>query len=209
MMKGISTIAILLLAGALVFGQGFSVGANAGMSYNILNFDNEGVDTYSDFGFGGGLVLDIAFLPMLGVEVDILYSSYKYSFSGEVLGEPASEIITINNLVVPILLKYKMATSTVSPYFLLGPSIIKNLNGTIEVTVLGVTKSGDISNDKLETDFGFQIGAGANVGVISQMCISPCVRFQYNLTGDRDWMQGVSESMYDFLFGLSFTYKIK
>lgn len=209
-MKGILTVTVLLLFCSLAFGQGFSVGANLGGSYNSMNPDDPTMDNLTGLGFGGGLVFEVDFLPMLGVELDILYSQYKYSYSGELMLIGDYDItMTYNNLVVPILLKYKFAMPTISPYFVAGPSIIKNLSGETEITLMDTTVTADFEDDELELDFGIQFGAGANIGVTPVINISPYVRFQYNLTGDLDWTDGFKESMYDILFGINFTYKIR
>jgi hypothetical protein len=207
-MKAILCVTMLLLTCSFGFGQGISIGANAGGSYNNLNPDDPMVDNMSGIGFGGGLVVDVDVLPMLGIELDVLYSMYKYDFTVDDNGESFDGTLTYNNLVVPLLFKYKMAMPAVSPYFAVGPSLIKNLSGTLEATSGGVTDSDDLEDDELELDFGLQAGAGANIGMMPGMGISPYARFQYNLTGDLDWTSVAKESMWDILFGVNFTYKI-
>jgi len=208
-MKGILTVTVLLLFCSLAFGQGFSVGANLGGSYNMWDYDVEGWETYSGIGFGGGLVFEVDFMPMLGVELDILYSMYKYSTTIEMFGIDIDQDISMNNLVVPILLKYKFAMPVVSPYFVLGPSIIRNLSGTIETSSNGISISIDVPDELLETDIGVQVGLGANIGMTPSINISPYFRFQYNITADDPDTEDNKESMQDLLFGINFTYKIK
>lgn len=198
-MKVLFTISVMLLACGMAWGQGFSVGANLGGSYNTMSSGIEGDDSYSGIGFGGGLVFDLD-LMMFGAELDVLYSMYKYSRTVN----DVEYTTTINNLVVPLLFKYKMAMPTVSPYFVLGPSIIYGMSGSYESD----GTSGDIESDDLETDIGIQVGAGANIGMMLPVNISPYARFQYNLTAN-DPDTDNSESAYDILFGVNFMYKIK
>jgi len=206
--KSLIGIIILLFIATLSFGQGLSIGANLGFNYDMSNSGIEGAKTLSGLGFGGGLVLDLSILPMLGAEVDVQYAMYKYNYSDEIGGVSFDSKTTINNLVVPVLFKYKMSMPTVSPYFVFGPSLIKNLSGTGEVTTGGITTSADVPDSLLETDFGIQVGAGANLGMVPNIGISPYFRFQYNLTAN-DPDTDNSETAYDFLFGVNFTYKIK
>jgi len=199
-MKGIFAVIILLLCSSLVFGQGLSIGANLGANYNMTNSGIEGDESASGLGFGGGLAADFDFMPMIGAELDIVYSMYKY-------GSTYNDIeytSTCNNLVVPFLLKYKMRIPIVSPYFVLGPSLIYALSASWE----GGGQSGDVPDSLVETDFGIQVGAGANLGMMAPMTISPYVRFQYNLTAN-DPDTDNSESAYDILFGVNLMYKIK
>ncbi len=199
-MKGLITVAILLLSFGLVFGQGFSLGANLGGSYNMSNSGIEGDESQSGLGFGGGLAVDMDFMPMIGGELDIVYSMYKYSGT---YGN-TEYTSTYNSLVIPFLLKYKMPMPTISPYFVLGPSLIYALSASWESD----GQSGDVPDSLLETDFGIQVGAGANLGMMAPMTISPYVRFQYNLTAN-DPDTDNSESAYDILFGVNLMYRIK
>jgi hypothetical protein len=199
-MRVLFAITIVLLTFGLVHGQGISIGANLGGSYNTANPDIANVDASTGLGFGGGLAFDIDFM-MFGAEVDVMYSMYKY---GNTINN-VDYTTTMNNLVVPVLFKYKIAMPTVSPYFVLGPSLIYGLSGTYESN----GTSTDIESDSLETDFGIQVGAGANLGMIPTIGISPYARFQYNLTADDPDTESNSESAYDILFGVIFSYKIK
>lgn len=199
-MRVLLTITVLLLACGLVSGQGISIGANLGGSYNTANSGVEGVDAATGLGFGGGLAFDFDFM-MFGAEIDVMYSMYKY---GNTINN-VDYTTTINNLVVPVLFKYKMAMPTVSPYFVLGPSLIYGMSGTAEAN----GTSADIDSEDLETDFGIQVGAGANLGMVPTIGISPYARFQYNLTADDPDTENNSESAYDILFGIIFSYKIK
>jgi hypothetical protein len=198
-MKIVLAFGVILLSFGLVFGQGLSIGANLGGSYNTMNSGVEGEDAVSGIGFGGGLALDLD-LMMFGAELDVMYSMYKYSTTVNNVDHST----TINNLVVPLLFKYKMAMPVVSPYFVLGPSLIYGMSGTYEQD----GTSTDIDSDDLETDIGIQVGVGANMGMMLPMNISPYVRFQYNLTAN-DPDTDNSESAYDILFGVNFMYKIK
>ena len=208
-MKALIAVAVLVLSFGLVFGQGFSIGANVGGSYNTANSGIEGDEAISGLGFGGGLAADLDFMPMLGAEIDIQYAMYKYSSSYEFGTDTYDVTSTMNNIVVPVLLKYKMAMPTVSPYFVLGPSLIYGLTGSVSMSGAGVDTTMDIESEDLETDFGIQVGAGANLGMMAPMTISPYVRFQYNLTADDPDTEDNSESAYDILFGVNFMYKIK
>jgi hypothetical protein len=204
-MKAFFVVSFVLLSCGLLFGQGFSVGANIGGGYHTLNPDLPDSDIMTGIGFGGGAVFELDFLPTIGVEVDVQYAVYKYSFS-----ETGFEMkADISNLVIPVLFKYKMPMPTISPYFAVGPSLIKNLSGTITMVDDGLETSWDIDSEDLETDFGLQIGAGANLGMIPSIGISPYARFQYNLTADMDDTDSAKESMHDILFGINFIYKIK
>ncbi len=208
-MRVLLTITVSLLACGLVFGQGFSIGANVGGGYHTLNLDEPDMDNMTGIGFGGGIVLELDLLPMIGAEVDVQYAMYNYSWSGDIDGAEGDISIKTNNLVVPVLFKYKMAMPTVSPYFAVGPSLIKNLSGSISMSSAEVDTTWDIDSEDLETDFGLQVGVGANIGMMPGMGISPYVRFQYNLTGDMEDTNTEKESMYDILFGVNFMYKIK
>ena len=200
-MKGLLAVMFLLISFGLVFGQGVSIGANLGGSYNSMNDDVEGIDTWSGLGFGGGFTFDINIMPMMGAEIDVMYSMYKYSNTTN----NVDYTTTINNLVVPVLFKYKMVMPIVSPYFVLGPSLIYGMSGTYESD----GTSNDIDSEELETDFGIQVGAGADIGMTPVIGISPYARFQYNLTADDPDSEENSESMYDILFGVNLMYKIK
>jgi hypothetical protein len=208
-MKALIAVAVVFMSFGLVMGQGFSVGANVGGNYNTLNFDVEGMDAWTGLGFGGGLVFEADFLPMLGAEIDVQYAMYKYGYSEEVLDYTLDMTTTLNNLVIPFLLKYKMAMPMVSPYFVLGPSLIRNLSGTVKVEMDGQSASDDIESEYLETDIGLQVGVGANISAMPPIGIAPYVRYQYNLTADDDNSPNNKESMYDILFGVNFMYKIK
>jgi hypothetical protein len=206
-MKLLLTISIVVLSFGLVLGQGMSIGANVGGSYNMASSGAEDAESVSGIGFGGGVVGEMYFMPNMGVELDIMYAMYKYSSSQEIGGTTYDYTSTINNLVVPILFKYKMPMPTFSPNFALGLSIIKQMSGTYE-TSNGTSTSADVADSLLETDFGFQVGAAADLGMMAPMTISPYVRFQYNLTAD-DPDTDDSESASDILFGVNFMYKIK
>ena len=157
-MKIILATTILLLSCGLLFGQGFSIGANVGGGYHTLNLDEPDMDNMTGIGFGGGVVFELDLLPMLGAEVDVQYAIYNYKWSGEIDDAEGEISIKTNNLVVPVLFKYKMAMPTVSPYFAIGPSLIKNLSGSITMSSDEVDTTWDIESDELETDFGLQVG---------------------------------------------------
>ncbi len=198
-MKVFLSLAVLLLSCGIVFAQGLSIGANVGGSYNTMSSGIEGDESASGLGFGGGIAVDIDLL-MFGAELDVLYSMYKYSNSINDI----DNTVTVNNLVIPLLFKYKMAMPVVSPYFVLGPSLIYGMSGTYESN----GNSYDIDSDDLDTDIGIQVGAGANLGLMLPVNVSPYARFQYNLTAN-DPDTDNSESAYDILFGVNFMYKIK
>jgi hypothetical protein len=207
-MKGILLVTVLIFTFGIASGQGFSIGANIGGGYHSLNPDEQEIDNMSGIGYGGGVVLELDMLPTIGAEVDVQYAIYNYKWSGEIDNAQGDITLKSNNLVVPVLLKYKMAIPTFSPYFVLGPSLIKNLSGSVTMSSAEVDTTWDVDSEDLETDFGIQVGAGANLGMMQAIGISPYVRFQYNLTGDME-DTNEKESMYDILFGVNFMYRLK
>ncbi len=202
-MRGLLAVTILLLATSLAFGQGFGIGANVAGSYNTASSGVEGAETQSGLGFGGGLVGVIDFMPNMGVEVDIQYAMYKYGATDDGVNYTS----TVTNIVIPILFRYSMPMPTMSPYFVVGPSIIYGLSGSWEMSN-GTSTSGDIADTLMQTDFGIQAGAGVDFNMMPQWTLSPYARFQYNLTAN-DADTDASESMYDILFGINFVYKVK
>jgi opacity protein-like surface antigen len=207
-MRGLLAVTILLLATSLAFGQGFGIGANVAGSYNTASSGVEGAETQSGLGYGGGLVGVMNFMPNMGVEVDIQYAMYKYGYSTDILDQTFDYTMTYNSIVIPILFRYSMPMPTLSPYFVVGPSIIYGLSGSIAMSGADMDTTIDIESEDLETDFGIQAGAGADFNMMPQWTLSPYARFQYNLTAN-DPDTDASESMYDILFGVNFIYKIK
>ena len=178
MIRNLFCITLATLLAMVLFAQSahaqspLSFGAKAGI--NIANLSGDAFDDAdSRTGIIIGGVIDIG-LPMLpiGLESGLYYSQQGATFSEqfEEFGESfdLESSLSLDYLTVPVLGKlYFGPPGPISPHIVAGPYFAYLLDAESEVTMNGMTVSGDISDEIESLDFGLIAGVGVdfNVGV--------------------------------------------
>ena len=178
MIRNLFCITLATLLAMVLFAQSahaqspLSFGAKAGI--NIANLSGDAFDDAdSRTGIIIGGVVDIG-LPMLpvGLETGLYYSQQgaTISESFEEFGETFDfeSTLSLDYLTIPVLGKlYFGPPGPISPHIVAGPYFAYLLDAESEVTMNGMTISGDISDETESLDFGLIAGVGVdfNVGV--------------------------------------------
>jgi len=160
-LSGVLVLLFVLFGVSGAMAQELSWGLKGGINLATLSSD----ETPSpDLNYRIGLVAGGFFTWPLGARFDIqpeaLFSQQGASASA--LGVDAK--IKIDYLVVPILMRYKTATSGNSVVFFAGPSLGVKLNAEATAESGGQTIKEDIDNDIETLDVGVVFGGGLEFG---------------------------------------------
>lgn len=167
-MKRFSAVLVLVvLCAGLSFSQvGFGIKGG-------VNFANTGgVDALAGskaltgFAAGGYLEFNVPFL--FTIQPEVLYSQKGFTAEQNVLGYDVKATGHFNYLEIPVLLKFSLPVPIVKPSLYAGPAmgILLSAKEKAEVTGLA-TQESDVKDSTASTDWGFVIGASANIAVIT------------------------------------------
>jgi hypothetical protein len=165
-----TTIVLLALITALVFGlpqycsaQGLSLGIKGGV--NMSNVTGSDVDgTEANMGLAAGAYATIGLMPSIAIQPEILFSQKGWKETGDFFGVAYEGSYKINYMEIPVLAKISFG-AIVKPYVLAGPYFASRLSTSGEVTIGGVSASGDIDDLVKSSDMGLTFGAGVQTPV--------------------------------------------
>jgi hypothetical protein len=154
----------LMFAAVLFFAVGafaqLSVGAKAGLNLaNLAGDDVEDSDMRSSFHVGGYLNLPIS--EKLSLQPELLYNSLgaKSSYDDPDFGD-VTETLKLNYISLPVMLVYSFGTVNLQA----GPQINFLAAAKYKIEADGESYEEDIKDGLKGTDFGFNVGLGANFG---------------------------------------------
>ena len=152
----LSTVATTLLAAAAANSATCQVGVKGGVS--VMELTNDGDSTGDRTGFVGGAYLLADFSPNFGLRVEGLY--FQKGAHEEEGGDEAT--IKLDYVEFPILAVAHVPLGEAARLdFFGGPTLGFNVKSELEITLGGVTASGDLDGvDSFE--FGVTFGAGLN-----------------------------------------------
>ena len=134
-------------------------------------FENEDVSNRSLFGFG--IVADFRLKDNLYIRIEPMYLNK----GGDKTEEPPSPGFKtkFSYFEIPVYLKYEIGTGNFTPYLITGPAIGFLSSTDVELSMAGVTFTGDMKDVSKSTDFGFGFGGGftyklGNFDVFIQGC---------------------------------------
>jgi len=153
----------------------FSVAANAQIPHfgakiglNFANVSGTEADELQGHGTRTGLVLgafmEYDFIPVLGIQPEVLYS--QKGTSGTMEG--ASYTMAVNYIEIPVLLKVNMPLAPGTPVkvdLYAGPDFAFNVAATTEASMGGNTSTQDMSDVTNSFDFNLAFGGGLGFNV--------------------------------------------
>jgi len=154
-----------------ITGKGIKVGLN------LANFTGEdadppaGVDKKMRMGLAVGGFITYSFNEILAVQPEVLFSmkGAKYEADG------STSTTKLSYIEIPVLAKLMLATqSNMKPNFFIGPSL--------GILMSAKAEDVDIKDDVKSTDFGFVMGAGVNMNMVSGSAITFDARYTMGLT---------------------------
>jgi opacity protein-like surface antigen len=175
---------LLVLAAASAWPQALSVGVKAGVP--LTDFFK--TVTSPRFGFNAdtkryiiGPTVELRLPFGLAVEFDALYRRLNYEGSGTILDVLTNNRTTGNAWEFPLLLKYRLPTRTVRPFFDIGASwdTLSGVKQAVTRTVSGRATTETTSNPaelNKKTATGFVVGAGLDIHALL-LHIQPEIRF--------------------------------
>jgi Outer membrane protein beta-barrel domain len=162
-MRVLSGVLVLfLLCGSQAMAQGVSWGVKGGVNLATLSSDQ---DPGPDFKYRIGLVAGGFFTWPIGsrldVQPEVLFSQQGASFDAPDLG---SVIIKLDSLVTPILVRYKLSSSSRGLVLFGGPSFGFKLTAKATAESSGQKTTDDIGDELESFDYGVVFGAGWEAG---------------------------------------------
>jgi hypothetical protein len=154
--------AAILFFAAGAFAQ-LSVGAKAGLNLaNLAGDDVEDSDMRTSFHVGG--YLNFAFSENLSLQPELLYNSVgaKSSYDDPDFGD-VTETIKLNYISLPVMLVYSFGTVNLQA----GPQVNFLAGAKYKIEADGESFEEDINDGLKSTDFGFNVGLGANFGKLN------------------------------------------
>lgn len=201
-----TAIVLLVLTTALVLGlpqycsaQGLSLGIKGGM--NMSNFTGDSLTNPENLtGIIIGGYATIGLLPNIAIQPEVLYSQKGCKESGDFLGTPIELTTRINYLEIPVLAKISFG-AIVKPYILAGPYFATKVGATQEITISGVSVSGDVDDFVKSSDMGLTFGAGVQTPVK----LSLEARYSMGLSSidDSDWNLDIKNTNISLLVGFA------
>jgi hypothetical protein len=197
---------LLVLVTAMVFGlpqycsaQGLSLGIKGGM--NMSNFTGDSLTNPESLtGIAIGGYATIGLLPNIAIQPEVFYSQKGCKESGDYLGTPIELTTRINYLEIPVLAKISFG-AIVKPYILAGPYFATMIGATQEVTVSGVSVSGDIDDFVKSSDMGLTFGAGVQTPV--KLSLEARYSMGLNSIDDSGWDIDIKNSNISLLVGFA------
>ncbi|MBA7607097.1 hypothetical protein ES703_14249 [subsurface metagenome] len=112
-------------------------------------------------GMVGGIFLELGLTDMLGVQIEVLYSSKGSKGEFEFLGVEGDMAFNLSYIDIPILLKFKIPIEgPIEPELFIGPSLGYNLSSEIVVEAEGEKETEDLGDETKSIDFGLEFGGG-------------------------------------------------
>jgi opacity protein-like surface antigen len=127
------------------------------------------LDAYkkSLMGLGGGIGFESG--GLLGVEIDVLYLPKGIRYKGTVSGYTFDYKIHINEISLPVLLKFNLPVQGITPYLLGGGEIAYIAQAKYDYTISGggdsESGSDDIKDDYSSIDYGLILGGGLGISL--------------------------------------------
>jgi hypothetical protein len=161
MKKLLSTVAVVVFFAASAMAQ-VSVGVKAGLNLaNVTGDDVDDSDMRMSLHLGG--YLNYAFSESLSIQPELLYSSMGAKSSYDDFGVDIEETTKLNYISVPVMVVYSFGNINVQA----GPQIGFLASAKSKVEVDGDSEEEDIKDFFKGTDFGFNLGLGANFGKLN------------------------------------------
>ncbi|MBD3284885.1 hypothetical protein GF359_00815 [candidate division WOR-3 bacterium] len=179
-MKKCAVLTMLVLA----LSAAWAIEGTALIGANSQTWDdgsgNSGTGGGAHFGILGSIGMTPSCLPVyLGVETGFLTQSAKYNWETG-FGE-LDVNLKYNNLVIPILLKGTFKpTGKIHIGAGLGPSLIIHSSGVMGIGIDDWSLMGDIDDDDLKTEIGFQIKGDVGIKLIPLLWLKPGITLQIN-----------------------------
>ena len=186
----------------------------AAFASSSLVFSDNAADAYDEWktsltGFAGGLGFETG--GTLGLEIDVMYLPKGIRYKGNDSGVEFDGKFHLNQISVPVLLKFNLPVSGINPYLLGGGEIGYIASAKINYTATdGVdTESGeeDIKEDLATIDYGLVFGGGIGIP-LGGMNVFVELRYHLGIANlVKDPMEGdptVKSTMLLFVAGLKF-----
>jgi opacity protein-like surface antigen len=182
-------VLLLLVCISLAIGVDAQMRFGAKVGGTLSNFtvksDGEKVDNFkSGIGFQIGGVLEYSFTESFALQPELLYVMHNLKRTP---GEGVKMAYQVNDIQLPINLKYKMGVENLKFYAAAGPYFGYLVSATAKRTIAGETSSQDMfGNDSKMRHLDFGIGVGFGVE-LSKITVG--VGYQYgiaNLDGEDD-----------------------
>jgi hypothetical protein len=141
----------------------FSLGPRAGINLAKLSFDPdtpEGIDKSGRLGFKFGALAELGFSQMFAVQIEPMYVMKGAELEGTVLGQHAKETFKLSFIEIPVLVKVKFPTGSVTPYIFAGPDIGLLLSSDDETEFRSESEKRDVKDETSSIDFAIDFGAG-------------------------------------------------
>ena len=153
------------VAPAKTYPGGFKVMAAYGMA--SLKYSDESAALFkykkSLMGLSGGLGFESG--GLLGVEIDVLYLPKGIRYEGTISGFKFDYKIHINEISVPVLLKFNLPVQGINPYLLGGGEIAYVAQAKYEYSDDDGSGSDDIKDDVSSIDYGLVLGGGLGISM--------------------------------------------
>ncbi|MCX6566267.1 MAG: SH3 domain-containing protein [Candidatus Aminicenantes bacterium] len=149
---------------------GFKIMAAYGMA--SMTYSNDSAASYDKYkkslmGLGGGLGFESG--GMLGVEIDVLYLPKGIRYKGTDSGYDFDIKFRLNEISVPVLLKFNLPVQGINPFLLGGGEIAYVAQAKYDYSYSGggQSKNGttDLKNDIVKMDYGLVLGGGLGISL--------------------------------------------
>lgn len=161
MKKSLLTLIVIGAAVSFSVAQGLTGGVKAGLNFaNVGGDDVEDTDMRIAYHVGG--YVNFAFSESLSLQPELLYNSIGTKFEEQGDGDSYDVTYKLNYISVPVLLVYSFGNFNVQA----GPQIGFLASAKAKYDIDGADDE-DIKDYFKGTDFGFNLGLGANFGKIN------------------------------------------
>lgn len=170
-------VTIILTAGSPAMAQtpvhfGFQAG---------LNFANATTDPDLSLSSRTGLMVgafsEFTVAPGFSIQPELFYIQK----GAKLVAGPATATFKLDYLAIPLLAKYKFELTEFKPYLFAGPNVGFRVNAEGVAEANGRSASEDLSSEFESTDFAFDFGAGAEVGISPGASLLFGVRYSLSL----------------------------
>lgn len=121
----------------------------------------------SGFTAGGFLIVDFA--GPFALQPELRYIQRGYTFDTELTNgfqtETVESTLRFDYIDIAALARYDIPVSGFTPHLIAGPTLGFNVNAETEAEGAGTSTTNDLSDDTNGTDFGLELGAGAEFGL--------------------------------------------
>lgn len=170
----------------------FSFGARAGLNISNLSFDPDipsQITKSSRTGFKFGAMAEIAFIPMLAVQIEPMYTTGGCELSGPLFVNGFTLVngkatYKVSVLEIPILLKFKIPVAgSIMPYAFVGPNVafVMSSKELDEPTGFNSSET-DQKDNTASTLFSLDFGGGVGFKVTPLTVVMLDVRYSLGLS---------------------------